>query len=161
MNFIPDPANAIVGILSIIGAYLISRSGKEDAKKFADAAQKAADETEKNRLITQRASVIPHIVIVEKTLKAFDDKMKMKVGKLREMHDSLLHLFIASDKFNFLKPIEPLVEKITKYVTLSLENDIANHWCSNNEISKDFANIGLKNMINELQKLKKDFDLGL
>lgn len=161
MNFIPDPANAIVGILSIVVSYFISRGGKDDAKKFAEAAQKAANETEKNRLITQRASVIPHIVIVKKTLKAFDDKTQVRVGKLREMHDSLLHLFAASDKFNFLKPVEPLVERLTSFVRLSTENDIADHWCRGTEISKDFEKVGLKNLMNELENLKKDFDLGL
>jgi hypothetical protein len=85
-----------VGVLSIIvstiSAYCISKSGKEDAKKFADAAQKAANEAERNRQITQRAELIPHFVSVKKMLKAFDEKRQLRVGELRAMQDSLSHL---------------------------------------------------------------------
>ncbi|MBU6338354.1 MAG: hypothetical protein KGQ36_00050 [Rickettsiales bacterium] len=165
MDWSLDPGNIIIGLLTIGVSYHIAKSAakgaKEDVKKFVDVAQKAANEAEKNRQITQRSYIISHIVIVKKTLKDFDDKTQVRVGKLREMHDSLLYLFQASDKFNFLKPVEPLVERLTSFVRLSTENDIADHWCADTKISKDFEKVGLKNLMNELENLKKDFDLGL
>ena len=160
MDWSLDPGNIIIGLLTIGASYHIAKGAakgaKEDIKKFVDVVQKAANEAEKNRKITQRAALRPHLVSVKKMIKSFDEKIGIKAYEFREMRNSLLQLLDSSDRLNFLKPIEPLVDRLIIYNRDIPETNTVNQWCNESRISRDMGQIGLRKIRDELERIKSD-----
>lgn len=89
-------------------------------------------------------------------IKSFDEKIGIKAYEFREMHNSLLQLLDSSDRLDFLKPIEPLVDRLIICNRDIPETNTVDQWCNESQISRDMGQIGLRKIRDELERIKSD-----
>ncbi|MES2960945.1 MAG: hypothetical protein V4694_01010 [Pseudomonadota bacterium] len=158
--------SVIVSIIKFVVSYIlppvalfVAYQSRMDSKRAVAAAEKSAEEAKNSRKVAEREVDLPHLIEVKRFLgelgKVTDTvSREIKVEDLKNVGKSLDYLLHLGDRFSFLKPISSIIDGLLSYYRNN--PDDYRVYLGNTQSTKvsSLNQIGLKNIIAELEKIK-------